>query len=72
MYELGLPTATSWVPVASVVRILGVSRQRVNKLAQEGKLSAQDFDGVKLISLRSVEQLIALRGNRKRGRSANR
>jgi hypothetical protein len=55
----GALSEVKWVPVATAAKALKVSRQRVYKLVELGYLTAQDLDGHKLISLRSVHDRIA-------------
>lgn len=48
------------VPVATVRKMLRVSKQRVYQLLGEGKLSGYQQDGVWLVSARTVEARLAL------------
>jgi len=49
-----------WIPARTARLMLGVSRQRVYQLLNEGKLSGRVVDGTVLVALRSVEARIAL------------
>ena len=44
-----------WIPVRAAARMLGVSRQQINKLRRTGKLVTLKYDSTVLVSLRSVE-----------------
>ena len=50
----------AWVPVRTAAHMLGVSRQRVYQLLDDGKLMGRDIDGTILVSQRSIEGRIAL------------
>lgn len=50
-----------WVPVSTVVRALRVSRQRVYAMIGSGRLQAQVSGSTWLVSLRSLNEVIALR-----------
>lgn len=55
-----------WIPVSSTARALKVSKQRVYKLVKNGVLRSVLMDGNRLISLRSVNDLITLRAKKER------
>ena len=55
-----------WLPVATVAKTLKVSRQRVYKLVSKGALVSVLIDGVRLVSLRSLNDLVAARAKGKR------
>lgn len=54
-----------WIPVSAVARALKISRQRVYKLVKEGKLRHVVIENSTLISLRSLNDLIALRAGKR-------
>lgn len=43
-----------WIPVSAAAKMLKCSRQRVHKLADEGRLKSQKMESTTLIELRSV------------------
>jgi len=45
-----------WIPVATVAKRLGVSRQRVYDLIKLGELGWRKVDGTVLVSTKTVEQ----------------
>jgi archaeosine-15-forming tRNA-guanine transglycosylase len=51
-----------WVPVATVVRMLKVTKQRVHDLMAEGRIRSVTMDGTRLVSLRSLNEYLTLRG----------
>lgn len=53
-------SAMAFVSSRTAGRMLGVSRQRVQALLQEGKLSGFLVDGRWMVSTRSVEARLAL------------
>jgi hypothetical protein len=58
-------SAIRWVPVRTVAKALKVSRQRVYTLVHDGALVSVMQDGCRLISLRSLNDLIEARAKRK-------
>jgi archaeosine-15-forming tRNA-guanine transglycosylase len=50
-----------WVPVATAVRMLKVTKQRVHELMAEGRLRNVTMDGTRLVSLRSLSEYITIR-----------
>ena len=53
----------NWVPVRTTARMLGVSRQRVYQLCNEGKLALITLDGTFFISRSSIELRIIAQRN---------
>ena len=48
----------NWIPAKTAAKMLEVSRQRVYKLIQEGKLGSVTMDGVFFVSRATVESRI--------------
>ena len=44
-----------WIPVSAAAKMLGISRQRCNKLCRMGALGSIVVDSTRLVSRRSVE-----------------
>jgi hypothetical protein len=60
-----------WVPVATAMRALGVSKQMVHKLIKYRQLIAQVLDGTVLIKLSSINDRRAAMELRRRNQIAN-
>lgn len=61
----------NWIPARSAAKMLGISRQRVYQLINEGKLAAAVLDGTYFVSRATVEtRIIAQRNQQIRSKTA--
>jgi len=54
----------TWVPVATAVKRLNVSRQRVHQLIGLGQLQSVTMDGTVMVSSRSIDMRVLALGGR--------
>lgn len=57
-----------WVPVRTASLALKVTKQRVYALIKEGALASREIDGVRLVSLKSLNDRIAAMSAQRGGR----